>query len=92
MTKVIYSKDAYKSLDKIPQNYRNKITQVIHNDLIANPLQNDILKNSPNLRRHKKNIGNYRIIYMIQDDGNIKIFLIGHRRDIYDKAKRKSVD
>ncbi len=91
MTEIVYSKDADKSLDKIPQNYRDKITRIIHDDLKSNPYQNDILKNTRAYRRHKKNIGNYRIIYMILDDEKIDILdilLIGHRKNIYQKMKR----
>ena len=94
MTEAIYSDSAKKSLKKIPQNYRDKIIEIIDTDLKANPFQNDILKNTPKLRRHKKNIGNYRIIYMILDDETIDvldILLIGHRKDIYQKMKRINI-
>ncbi len=91
MTEAIYSVSAKKSLKKIPQSYQNKIIKAIEVDLKANPFQNSVLINSQAYRRHKKNIGNYRIIYIILDDEKIDILdilLIGHRKDIYQKMKR----
>lgn len=80
---IVLSKQAQKSLDKIPDN-------------IANPILNAIeaLGQDPRPHGFKKlkgrvgfriRVGNYRIIYDIYDtELVIDIIALGHRKDIYD--------
>ena len=96
MTDIIYSNDARKSLKRIPQKSKDKITEIIRSDLKENPLQNSVLSGYQNLRSHKNKVAPYRIIYRISNNQEIEILnivLIGHRKDVYDKLKRiKHID
>lgn len=76
-------RSAAKALKKIPKPERMSISKKI--DSLAEKLPNpDITKMKGNNPFHKVRIGNYRIIYEIQDDALlILIVKIGHRKDIY---------
>ena len=74
---------AAKALKKIPKQDQKRISEKI--DSLAEKLPNpDITKMKGNNPFHKVRVGNYRIIYEIQDDVLlILIVKIGHRKDIY---------
>ena len=76
-------RSAAKALKKIPKPERKSISKKI--DSLAEKLPNpDITKMKGNNPFHKVRVGNYRIIYEIQDDVLlILIVKIGHRKDIY---------
>ncbi|RZB34619.1 MAG: mRNA interferase RelE/StbE [Desulfobacteraceae bacterium Eth-SRB1] len=76
-------RSAAKALKKIPKPERKSISKKI--DSLAEKLPNpDITKMKGNNPFHKVRVGNYRIIYEIQDDALlILIVKIGHRKDIY---------
>ncbi len=76
-------RSAAKALKKIPKPDRKRISEKI--DSLAEKLPNpDITKMKGNNPFHKVRIGDYRIIYEIQDDVLlILIVKIGHRKDIY---------
>lgn len=76
-------RSAAKALKKIPKPERKSISKKI--DSLAEKLPNpDITKMKGNNPFHKVRVGNYRIIYEIQDDALlILIVTIGHRKDIY---------
>ena len=76
-------RSAAKALKKIPKPERKCISKKI--DSLAEKLPNpDITKMKGNNPFHKVRVGNYRIIYEIQDDALlILIVKIGHRKDIY---------
>jgi mRNA interferase RelE/StbE len=76
-------RSAAKVLKKIPKPERKSISKKI--DSLAEKLPNpDITKMKGNNPFHKVRVGNYRIIYEIQDDALlILIVKIGHRKDIY---------
>ena len=72
-----------KALKKIPKPDRKRISEKIGS--LAEKLPNpDITKMKGNNPFHKVRVGNYRIIYEIQDNFLlILIVKIGHRKDIY---------
>jgi mRNA interferase RelE/StbE len=76
---------AAKALKKIAKPDQKRIITAIDN--LAENLPNpDITKMKGNNPFHKIRVGNYRIVYEIQD--NILLILIvkiGHRKDIYKK-------
>ncbi|MBC2696134.1 MAG: type II toxin-antitoxin system RelE/ParE family toxin [Desulfobacteraceae bacterium] len=76
-------RSAAKALKKIPNPDRKRVSEKI--DSLAEKLPNpDITMMKGNNPFHKVRIGNYRIIYEIQDDVLlILIVKIGHRKDIY---------
>ncbi len=76
-------KSAAKALKKIPKADRKRIVNKI--DSLAESLPNpDTTKMKGKNPFHKVRVGNYRIVYEIQDDVLlILIVKVGHRKDIY---------
>ena len=76
-------RSAAKALKKIPKPDQKHISEKIDN--LAENLPNpDTTKMKGNNPFHKIRVGDYRIIYEIQDDVLlILIVKIGHRKDIY---------
>jgi mRNA interferase RelE/StbE len=76
-------RSAAKALKKIPKPDRKRVSEKI--DSLAEKLPNpDITKMKGNNPFHKVRVGNYRIIYEIQDDVLLVLIVkIGHRKDIY---------
>ena len=76
-------RSAAKAIKKIPKPDQKRISEKIDN--LAKNLPNpDITKMKGNNPFHKIRVGDYRIIYEIQDDVLlILIIKIGHRKDIY---------
>jgi mRNA interferase RelE/StbE len=83
MYSVIIEKPALKSLATIPDKNAKKITKAI-DELAENPRPNGVkkLKGSDDFYRIK--VGNYRVIYEI-NDGELVIVVveIGHRKEVY---------
>ncbi len=76
-------RSAAKALKKIPKHDQKRISEKIDN-LAENPPNPDTTKMKGNNPFHKIRIGDYRIVYEIQDDVLlILIIKIGHRKDIY---------
>lgn len=85
MYQLIFEKQVFKDLDKVPRNDLTKIQEVFKL-LKSNPrlFSNAKLKGAPNRYRIRK--GDYRIIYINEDiSKTVKIMLVRHRRDIYRK-------
>ncbi|MFC1896096.1 type II toxin-antitoxin system RelE/ParE family toxin [Thermodesulfobacteriota bacterium] len=76
-------KSAAKTLKKIPKPDQKRISERIDN--LAKNLPNpDTAKMKGNNPFHKVRVGDYRIIYEIQDDALLILIInIGHRKDIY---------
>ena len=80
--KILIKPSAVKELNKVPQKELQKITQKI-NALATNPrpagCEKLAAENAYRLRQ-----GNYRIIYLIEDDKLIIVVIkVGHRKDVY---------
>ena len=87
--KLIYHPDIVKEdLPKIPQNIKETIRKAIERRLLSNP----ILYGAPlrhSLKGHRKlRMGNYRIIYRIEEN-EIIILKIGHRKEVYKKIYKR---
>jgi mRNA interferase RelE/StbE len=83
MYQVVIEKQAEKQLSKIPNSDYIKIVSVLR-DLANNPRPAGYkkLKGRPGYRVR---IGNYRVIYSIQDNILVVYVLaVGHRKDIYE--------
>jgi len=81
--RVEVKRTAAKELSKIPKHEQKRIAETI--DRLAENLPNpETTKLKGNNPFHKIRVGNYRIIYEIQDDILLIIIVkIGHRKDIY---------
>jgi len=76
-------KSAAKALKKIPKSERKRIAELIESwsDNPPNPDKSKMKGDNP---FHKIRIGDYRIIYEIQEDVLIILVVkIGHRKDVY---------
>jgi mRNA interferase RelE/StbE len=81
--RIVFKKSAAKTLRKIPKADQKRIAEKI--DSLAEALPNqDTTKMKGNNPFHKIRVGDYRIIYEIQNEVLIILIVkIGHRRDIY---------
>ena len=76
-------RSAAKALKKIPKSDQKRISKAIDN-LSENLPNLDTTKMKGDNPFHKIRVGDYRIVYEIQDDILlILIIKIGHRKDIY---------
>jgi len=76
-------KSAAKALKKIPKANRKRIVEKI-DSLAESPPNPDTTKMKGNNPFHKERVGDYRIVYEIQEDVLVILVVkIGHRKDIY---------
>lgn len=81
--KVEFKKSAAKALKLIPKSDQKRIARKI-DGLAESPPDPNTTKLKGDNPFHRVRIGNYRIVYEIQDDVLlILIVKIGHRKDIY---------
>ncbi len=74
---------AAKSLKKIPKADRVRIVEKI-DSFAENLLNTELTKMKGNNPFHRVRVGDYRIVYEIQDDVLVILIVkIGHRKDIY---------
>jgi mRNA interferase RelE/StbE len=81
--KIMVKKSAAKALKKISKPDQKSISKAIDNlaENLPNPNTTKMKGDNP---FHKIRVGDYRIVYEIQDDILlILIIIIGHRKDIY---------
>ena len=80
---ILFKRSAAKALKKIPKAEQKRIANKIDSlsDNLPNP---DTTKMKGDNPFHRVRVGDYRIIYEIQDDVLIiMVIKIGHRKDIY---------
>jgi mRNA interferase RelE/StbE len=84
MYKLSYSKSALKNLMKIPENVQKRIVEKL-NLLKVNPyFKNNNIKKLEGLEGYRLRIGNYRIIYRIENqDYKILVIEIDVRGEVY---------
>ena len=76
-------RSAAKALKEIPKANRKRIVEKI-DSLAESPPNPDTTKMKGNNPFHKVRIGDYRIVYEIQEDVLVILVIkIGHRKDIY---------
>lgn len=76
-------RSAAKALKKIPKANRKSIVDKI-DSLAESPPNPDTTKMKGNNPFHKVRVGDYRIVYEIQEDVLVILVVkIGHRKDIY---------
>ena len=81
--KIVVKESAAKALKKIPKADRKRIADKI-DDLAENPDGPETIKMKGDNPLHRVRVGDYRIVYEIQDNVLlILIIKIGHRKDIY---------
>jgi mRNA interferase RelE/StbE len=81
--KIIFKKSAQKELLAIAPAYQTKIISAI-DDLANDPRPDGVKKLKLNTDAWRIRIGDYRVIYIIEDTIKIiEIQAVGHRKDIY---------
>ncbi len=84
MYNVIVNKTVKKQLDKIPIVYAKKIAFAIYS-LEIEPRPSGCKKLVDFNNSYRIRVGNYRIIYTIEDEQLIvQVIKVGHRQSIYD--------
>jgi mRNA interferase RelE/StbE len=81
--RIQFKKSAAKSLQKIPKPDRKRIADLIDewSENLPNPDSTKMKGNNP---FHRARVGDYRIIYEIQEEVLVVLVVkIGHRKDIY---------
>ncbi|MBC6429731.1 type II toxin-antitoxin system RelE/ParE family toxin [Nostoc sp. HG1] len=77
------SNSAVKQLKKLSTDIRDRINEKIL-DLAENPRPSGVVKLENTENQYRIRVGNYRVLYEIQDDVLIvKVVRVGHRRDVY---------
>jgi mRNA interferase RelE/StbE len=81
---ILLSRSAEKFLKELPRNIYLKISHDIEK-LADNPRPHGCKKLKGNREEWRIRIGDYRIIYNIDDDiVTIEVVRIGHRKDVYE--------
>ncbi len=81
---VQFTKAAAKGFRTLPAKDKERVSQAI--DGLANdpwPIKARTLSGHPGLLRIR--VGNYRIVYQVEEDSIILIIVVGHRKDVYRK-------
>lgn len=81
--RIEFLKTAQKELSKLPRDIQKKIALAI-DSLKLNPYPNNVKKLKGSEGRFRIRVGDYRIIYKIENKNLIILIVkVGHRRDIY---------
>lgn len=81
--KVEFTKSAKKALDRIPNTVRNQLAVKIYS-LKDDPRPDGCKKLKGEKDLYRIRVGNYRVVYLIQDGRLIVVVVkVGHRRDVY---------
>lgn len=79
-----FKTSAAKEFRKLPLKLQQRL-QIAINNLKNNPRSGDTIKLRDRGYLYRLRVGDYRIIYQIDDQNKIVvIFRVGHRRDVYD--------
>jgi mRNA interferase RelE/StbE len=85
MYEVIVPKNVQKDIDELSENLRDRIEEAIE-DLAEDPRPNGVTKMKGSDSRYRIRIGNYRVVYDI-NDGKLLVLVVQcqHRREVYKK-------
>ena len=90
--KIVIEKKAQKFINNLSDNDRKKIVKKIANLRISPIDQLPIKKLQGYKNVYRLKVGDYRVIYVvISDQKMLVIAVIGHRKEVYDIAKRLSL-
>jgi mRNA interferase RelE/StbE len=79
-----------KDLPGIPKNVRERIRKAIETRLLGSPASAGKPLRQSLKGHHKMRVGDYRVIYRVDEDANkIFIFIIGNRKEVYSKVFKR---
>lgn len=84
--RLIYHPLAAEDIESVPQNFKNRIKNVLEKRLLIDPVKAGRPLRQSLAGHRKMRVGDYRIIYRVEHH-SIIILKIGHRKDVYDKVK-----
>lgn len=80
---IVYKPSAAKAFRKIHPNQRSRIKEAIET-LATNPRPQGSTQLSGGNGEYRIRVGNYRVVYDIEDDELVVLVLrVGHRREVY---------
>lgn len=83
---VKFKSSAAKELKSLPSNIIQKIKRIIDEQLTENPRTLGVIKLQGDDKLYRIKVGEYRIIFEIDDSNKIlKITRVRHRQDVYKK-------
>jgi mRNA interferase RelE/StbE len=83
MYKVSIKNSALKEIQQIPKAFRVKIIEAI-DSLAVNPRPNGVKKLESFRNSYRVRVGQYRIVYEIEDDKLIvEVVKVGNRKEVY---------
>jgi mRNA interferase RelE/StbE len=80
--RITFARSARKELEKLPPQIAERILARIE-DLSVNPRPSGSLKLKGDSNLWRVRIGDYRVVYAIDDGKSVDICFIRHRKDIY---------
>ena len=81
MAKVVLTRRAVKDLEKLDDQTRKRILEKLRTNA-TDPLQQSIKLTASKLGTYRYRVGDYRIIFDLEDD-TVIVLRIGNRREIY---------
>ncbi|GAB5046404.1 type II toxin-antitoxin system RelE family toxin [Thermodesulfovibrio sp. TK110] len=81
MYEIIFTHRAIKDLEKLEKEVKNQIAIKLK-EFSIDPFRNSRKLINPKIGSYRFKIGNYRVIFDIEDN-HLIILRIGHRKDIY---------
>jgi mRNA interferase RelE/StbE len=81
MAKVVLTRRAVKDLEKLDDQTRKRILEKLRTNA-ADPLQQSIKLTASKLGTYRYRVGDYRIIFDLEDD-TVIVLRVGNRREIY---------
>jgi len=83
MYEILLEKQAEKDLKKLPADLFDRVVLAIQG-LSVNPRPVGCLKLKNSLQDYRIRVGDYRIIYEVDDKNQmVKVMIVRHRRDVY---------
>ena len=81
MHKIVFTRRAFRDLDKIPKDEKSRIGQKLQ-EYAQEPLKYAKNLTSTKIGTYRFRVGDYRIVFDIEND-EIVVLRVGNRRDIY---------
>lgn len=91
--RLVFTPVADRQLDALPRDLLTRLRRRLE-VLVTDPLQPGTKALTAQFRGLRRlRLGDYRVIYRVDEQvGMVKVVLLGHRRDVYDKLARMELE